>query len=182
MNRTRDQFLEMIARTRASDFAVQALENELHRADLNDTKLTNTDRLEVEHALENLRAQIVLEVVPKSDTLALSTRPQASIEYRPHGDANKGRLYLEIEGREQVQTIEHDGLDALEIYVFSDAKGFAGLQVDNAKTLPERLANALELLRTSDLPNVDCNEAGLENATVADVLAWSCTHRIAIGR
>lgn len=163
----------MIARTRASDFAVRALEAELTRAELNDA-----DRLEVESALENLRAQIVLEVA----VLASSERPQASIEYRPHGDANKGRLYLEIEGREQVETIEHDGLDALEVYVFSDAKGFAGLQIDNAKTLPERLENALELLRNTDLPNVDCTEAGLEDVSVADVLAWSCTHRIAIGR
>jgi hypothetical protein len=171
----------MIARTRASDFAVRALENELRRTELNDA-----DRLEVETALEGLRAQIVLEVVPKSDALGSSQRPQASIEYRPHGDANKGRLYLEIEGREQVETIEHDGLDALEVYVFSNAKGFAGLQVDNAKTLPERLENALGLLRTGsvtgDFPHVDCTEAGLENATVADVLAWSCTHRIQIGR
>ena len=177
MNRTREQFLEMIARTRASDFAVQALENELARAELNDT-----DRLEVEAALENLKAQIVLEVVPISS----SERPQASIEYRPHGDANKGRLYLEIEGREQVETIEHDGLDALEVYVFSDAEGFAGLQVDNAKSLPERLENALELLRTGsftgDFPHVDCTEAGLEDVSVADVLAWSCTPRMALGR
>jgi hypothetical protein len=163
----------MIARTRASDFAIRALENELARAELNDA-----DRLEVESALENLRSQIVLEVVP----VAASERPQASIEYRPHGDANKGRLYLEIEGREQTETIEHDGLDALEVYVFSDAKGFAGLQIDNAKTLPERLENALGLLRSTDFPNVDCTEAGLEDVSVADVLAWSCTHRIAIGR
>jgi hypothetical protein len=181
VNRSRDQWLEMIARTRASNFAIRALENELTRA-----QLPEADRLEVENALENLRAQIVLEVVPKSEALDTSERPQASIEYRPHGDANKGRLYLEIEGREQVETIEHDGLDALEIYVFSDAKGFAGLQVDNAKTLPERLENALELLRTGsvkgDFPNVDCIEAGLEDASVADVLAWSCTHRIQIGR
>jgi hypothetical protein len=163
----------MIARTRASEFAVRALENELRRAEL-----PEADRLEVENALEDLRAQIVLEVVP----VVSSERPQASIEYRPHGDANKGRLYLEIEGREQVETIEHDGLDALEVYVFSDAKGFAGLQIDNAKTLPERLENALELLRNTDFPNVDCQEAGLENVSVADVLAWSCTHRIQIGR
>jgi hypothetical protein len=163
----------MITRTRASDFAVRALENELRRSEL-----PETDRLEVEHALENLRAQVVLEVVP----IFSSTRPQASIEYRPHGDANKGRLYLEIEGREQVETIEHDGLDALEVYVFLDAKGFAGLQIDNAKTLPQRLENALELLRNSDFPNVDCPEAGLEDVSVADVLAWSFTHRIAIGR
>jgi hypothetical protein len=163
----------MIARTRASDFAVRALETELARAELNDT-----DRLEVEAALEHLRTQIVFEVVP----LVSSERPQASIEYRPHGDASKGRLYLEIEGREQVETIEHNGLDALEVYVFSDAKGFAGLQVDSAKTLPERLENALELLRHADFPAVDCMEAGLENASVADVLAWSCTHRIQIGR
>jgi hypothetical protein len=173
VNRTRDQFLEMIARTRASDFAIRALENELTRAELNDA-----DRLEVENALEQLRAQVVAKIVPASS----SERPQASIEYRPHGDASKGRLYLEIEGREQVETIEHDGLDALEVYVFSDAKGFAGLQVDNAKTLPERLENALELLRNSNLPNVDCPEAGLEHVSVADVLAWSCTHRIQIGR
>jgi hypothetical protein len=173
VNRTRDQWLEMIARTRASDFAVRALENELRRAEL-----PEADRLEVETALEHLRSQIVLEVVPISS----SERPQASIEYRPHGDANKGRLYLEIEGREQVETIEHDGLDALEVYVFSDANRFAGLQIDNAKTLPERLESALELLRGTDFPLVDCQEAGLENATVADVLAWSYTHRIQIGR
>jgi hypothetical protein len=167
----------MIARTRASDFAVRALENELRRAEL-----PELDRLEVENALENLRAQIVLEVVP----LTSSERPRASIEYRPHGDANKGRLYLEIEGREQVETLEHDGLDALEVYVFSDAHEFAGLQIDNAKTLPERLESALELLRSGsrmgDFPNMDCPEAGLENVSVADVLAWSCTHRIQIGR
>jgi hypothetical protein len=163
----------MIARTRVSDFALRALENELRRS-----KLPELDRLEVEKALEHLRTQIVLEVVP----VVSSERPQASIEYRPHGDANKGRLYLEIEGREQVETIEHDDLDALEVYVFSDAKGFAGLQIDNAKTLPERLENALELLRNNGFPNVDCTEAGLENATVADLLAWSCTHRIGAGR
>jgi hypothetical protein len=172
----------MIARTRASEFAVRALENELRRAEL-----PESDRLAVETALEKLRSQIVLEVasgvVPVvSSTLPSSTRPQASIEYRPHGDANKGRLYLEIEGRQQVETIEHDDLDALEVYVFSDANGFAGLQIDNAKTLPERLENALELLRNTDFPNVDCQEAGLENVNVADVLAWSCTHRIQIGR
>ena len=163
----------MIARTRASDFAVRALKNELRRCEL-----PETDRLAVASALERLRAQIVLEVVP----LASSERPQASVEYRPHGDANKGRLYLEIEGREQVETIEHDGLDALEVYVFSDAKGFAGLQIDNAKTLPERRERAIELLRHADFPRVDCPEAGLEDASVADVLAWSCTHRIQIGR
>ena len=163
----------MIARTRASDFALRALENELQRAEL-----SATDRLKVENALEDLRAQIMLEVVPTVS----SERPQASIEYRPHGDANKGRLYLEIEGREQVETIEHDGLDALEVYVFSDANGFAGLQIDNAKTLAERLENALELLRNTDFPDVDCPEAGLENVGIADVLAWSCTHRIQIGR
>jgi hypothetical protein len=167
----------MIARTRASGFAVRALEAELSRAELNDT-----DRFEVENALEKLRAQLVPELVPGVVPLVSSERPQASIEYRPHGDANKGRLYLEIEGRQQIETIEHDGLDALEVYVFSDAKGFAGLQIDNAKTLPERLENTLELLRNTDFPKVDCPEAGLENATVADVLAWSCTHRIQIGR
>jgi hypothetical protein len=173
VNRTRTQWLEMIARTRASDFAIRALKNELLRSEL-----PESDRLAVKNALEQLRAQIVLEVVP----VISSARPQASIEYRPHGDANKGRLYLEIEGREQIETIEHDGLDALEVYVFADPKGFAGLQVDNAKTLPERLEHALDLLRLTDFPNVDCTEAGLENASVADVLAWSCTHRIAIGR
>jgi hypothetical protein len=172
----------MIARTLASEFAVRALKNELRRAEL-----PESDRLAVETALEKLRSEIVLKVasgvVPiVSSTLSSSTRPQASIEYRPHGDANKGRLYLEIEGREQVETIEHDDLDALEVYVFSDANGFAGLQIDNAKTLPERLENALELLRNTDFPNVDCQEAGLENVSVADVLAWSCTHRIQIGR
>ena len=163
----------MIARTRASDFALRALEAQLIRAELSET-----DRHEVESALEDLRAQIVLEVEP----VVSSERPQASIEYRPHGDANKGRLYLEIEGREQVETIEHDGLDALEVYIFSDAKGFAGLQIDNAKTLPERLEKAIELLRGTDFPHVDCPEAGLENVNVTDVLAWSCTHRIQIGR
>ena len=178
MNRTRDQWLEMIARTRASDFAVRALENELQRAELQSTELPATDRLEVQAALENLRAQIMLEVVP----IVSSERPQASIEYRPHGDANKGRLYLEIEGREQVETLDHNSLDALEVYVFLDANGFAGLQIDNAKTLPERLEKALELLRNSHFPHVDCPEAGLENVSIADVLAWSCTHRIRIGR
>ena len=163
----------MIARTRASDFAVRALEAELIRAELDDA-----DRLEVESALENLRTQIVLEVEP----VVSSERPRASIEYRPHGDANKGRLYLELDGREQIETIEHDGLDALEVYVFSDTEGFAGLQIDNAKTLPERLEKAIEILRHADFPRVDCPEAGLEDASVADVLAWSCTHRIQIGR
>jgi hypothetical protein len=164
----------MIARTRASDFAVRALENELTRAEL-----SNVDRLEVEAALEALRNRIELEPVQVANS---SERPQASVEYRPHGDANKGRLYLEIDGREQVETLEHDGLDALEVYVFWDANGFAGLQIDNAKTLPERLVNALEILRNSDFPRLDCPEAGLEDASVADLLAWSCTHRIQIGR
>ena len=152
---------------------MRALENELRRSEL-----PQTDRLAVASALELLRTQIV----PESNLVISSERPQASIEYRPHGDANKGRLYLEIEGREQVETIEHDGLDALEVYVFSAVEGFAGLQIDNAKTLPERLGQALEILRSTDFPNVNCPEAGLEDASVADVLAWSCTHRIGTGR
>jgi hypothetical protein len=54
--------------------------------------------------------------------------------------------------------------------------------VDNAASLPKQLSETLEALSRLELPRVDCAEAGLENASITDVLSWAVQHRVLAGR
>lgn len=183
IRRNRDQWLEMIRRTRPTAFAVQALEREFLARSGTDG-LSDAEATEVRAALEALS-----RMVRDSNATASSTdAPILSTQYRTHG---KGRLYLEVTGREQHQVLESDSasaaaLDALHVYLFGDPQGFAGLQVDDANTLPERLGPVLTALRALEtelaLPRLDCPEAGLEQATISETLAWASVNRVEAGR
>ena len=90
----------------------------------------------------------------------------------------RGRLYLEIAGREQLEPLESEILDDLKVYVFTDGARFAGLQIDNANSLADRLEPALNGLSTLELEAVDCLEADLEHVEVGEVLIWAVNNRI----
>ena len=173
MKRNAKQWLEMIARTKPSAFAVTALEKEFTLNAVTDD-LNETQMLEVRSALEHLANQS-LEFQP---SIVLSDRPQMTIDYRKEGMGGNGRLYLEIFGQEQLEAIESEELDPLQIYVFMSDSSFAGLQVDNANTLFDRLEKASLELSALELPNVDCLEAELENVDVVKVLEWTVSNRI----
>jgi hypothetical protein len=55
---------------------------------------------------------------------------------------------------------------------------FAGLQVDDANTLGNRLEQALNGLSTLELETVDCLEGDLEQVGVEEVLTWAVNNRI----
>ena len=157
----------MIAKTRPSEFAVQALKAQLERETYNPSDLA-----EIRAALGALRSAIVTEPTPSPS----SKRAQLSVDYRSEGMGGRGRIYAEIDGRKLRDLLENTVLDAAQVYVFTDAGRLSGLQVDNAATLPERLEPVLAALDalalTHDLERVDCPEAGLESASLSDVLRW----------
>ncbi len=172
MKRNAAQWLEMIARVKPSAFAVRALEQEWTQNTVSDG-LSETEMLEIRAALEQLSNRI-------SETRATPTsdRPQMTIDHRPEGMGGRGRLYLEIAGREQLEALESEILDDLKVYVFTDGSSFAGLQVDDANTLPDRLEPALKGLSTLELETVNCLEAELEGVRVGEVLVWAVVNRI----
>jgi hypothetical protein len=173
MKRTAKQWLEMIARTKPSAFAVTALEKEFTQNAVSDD-LSQTEMLEIRRALEHLANQSL-----ESQTLKIvSDRPQMTIDYRSEGMGGHGRLYLEIFGHEQLEALESEELDPFQIYVFMSDSSFAGLQVDNANTLFDRLEKAAQELYALELPLVDCVEADLENVNVIQVLEWTVRNRI----
>ncbi len=172
MKRSAAQWLEMIARVKPSAFAVTALGREFTLNAVSDA-LTETEMLEIRHALEQLSNQVLeTRATPTSD------RPQMTIDYRREGMGGQGRLYLEITGQEQLELLESEELDPFQIYVFMSNSSFAGLQVDNANTLADKLEPALQELRNLELPLVDCVEANLERVGVAEVLMWAVNNRI----
>ena len=176
--RTKDQWLEMIRRTRPTVFAANALEAEFGRNAASDG-LTEPEINQVRAALE----QLVLESQLKPTREAAPTeRLLAAIEYRPNGSGSRGRLFIEIEGRAQLEPLENPALDDLKLYVMTDGSNFAGLQLDDATELPTHLRAALGALNALELPAVDCIEANLEGATIGDVLAWALEHRVLAGR
>lgn len=177
--RSKQQWLEMISRTQPSAFAVDALKREFARNAPTDD-LSESEAHEVQAALEALEG--AARETPLRHVSDTTGRLQAVIEYRLHGAGGKGRLFIEIEGKSQLEPLENTVLDAFQVYVMLDGESFAGLQVDNAASLPERLSETLEALSTLELPNVDCAEAGLENASVTDVLDWAVQHRVMAGR
>ncbi|NJK43679.1 MAG: hypothetical protein HC933_04840 [Pleurocapsa sp. SU_196_0] len=166
--RNKTQWLEMIARTRPTRFAVNALETQLGR------EAAQFDAAElkvIRAALSNLEDQIL------KDTPAQTTHTGAvlNVDYRPEGMGGKGRIYAEVEGRKLRDLLENTVLDDAQVYVFLERGAVAGIQVDNANTLPERLETVLTELEALNLERVDCPEAGLEEARVTEVLRWVVT-------
>ncbi len=172
--RTKTQWLEMIQRTRPTGFAIKALKTEFARHVESDG-LTESDVHEIRAALEKLSLEV--DETPL-DAPSPTARPQASVEYQPHGSGGKGRLFLEIEDRTQLEPLENPALDELKVYVMTDGSRFAGVQVDDATQLPPRLEVAIDELDALELPVVDCVEAGLEAARISDVLAWAVQNRV----
>jgi hypothetical protein len=172
LKRNTAQWLEMISRVRPSAFAVTALEREFTLNAVSDD-LAETEMLEIRNALEQLSNQVL-----ETRATPTSTRPQMTIDYRAEGMGGQGRLYLEIAGREQLEPLESEILDDLKVYVFTDGSKFAGLQVDDANTLADRLEPALNGLSTLELEVVDCLEANLEQVGVGEVLTWAVKNRI----
>lgn len=159
----------MIRRTRPSAFAVNALEAQLALETYAPDELE-----EVRAALEILRSSI-----PAPEPAAPSSpRAQLNVDYRAEGMGGRGRLYMDVDGRKLRDLVENDALDEAQVYVFTDSGRLSGVQVDNAATLADRLEGVLHELETLNLERVDCVEAGLEDASVGDVLRWVVEHRI----
>lgn len=162
----------MISRVKPSTFAVRALEREFTLNAVSDD-LSDPEILEIRNALEALANQVL-----ETQATPTSIRPQMTIDYRSEGMGGQGRLYLEITGQEQLEPLEGEELDPFQIYVFMSDSSFAGLQVDNANTLADRLEPARQELRNLELPLVDCVEANLEKVGVEEVLVWAVNNRI----
>ncbi len=168
----------MIRRTRPTVFAANAIEAEFGRHAASDG-LRESEMLEVRAAIE----QLVLESQPEAERASVPTEGlPAAIEYRPNGSGGRGRLFIEIDGRAQLEPLENPALDDLKVYVMTDGSNFAGVQVDDATELPAHLRAALGALDALGLPAVDCIEANLEGATIGEVLAWALEHRVLAGR
>ncbi len=172
MKRNAAQWLEMISRVKPSAFAVTALEREFTLNAVSDN-LTETEMLKIKKAIEQLSSRVL-----ETRETPTSNRPQMTIDYRAEGMGGHGRLYLEIAGQEQLEPLESEELDPFQIYVFMSDSSFAGLQVDNANTLADKLEATLQELRNLELPLVDCVEANLENVGVEEVLTWAVNKRI----
>ncbi len=149
------QWLEMIARTHPSAFALQALKNQLER------EQENLQPSELETLWQQLR---LLEIVPDQATQI----GVVNLDYRPEGMGGAGRLYLEIGGRTMREVLDNEALDAVQVYVFMNGSSLAGLQVDAANSLPERLPITLRALETLEqdlqLELLDCPDVGLTNS------------------
>jgi hypothetical protein len=172
LKRNAAQWLEMISRVKPSAFAITALKRELTQNAVSDD-LTETEMLKIRQVIEQLSSRVLeTRETPTSD------RPQMTIDYRAEGMGGQGRLYLEITGQEQLEPLESKVLDNLKVYVFMDGLSFAGLQVDDANTLADRLEPALSGLSTLELETVDCFEANLEHVGVGEVLMWAVVNRI----
>ncbi len=158
----------MIAKTRPTEFALQALKTQLGRE-----RYDAPDLEQIHAALGMLRSEITLE---PTVLLPSSTRAQLSVDYRSEGMGGRGRIYAEVDGRKLRDLLESAVLIEAQVYVFTDAGRLSGLQVDNAATLADRLeivVTALDALTVEhDLEPVDCPEAGLESASLSDVLRW----------
>jgi hypothetical protein len=163
--RSLEQWLEMIARTRPTPQSVAALRAELQR----DPALGGGERAQVLAAIESLASRVT---DPPEEPRSSTGRLEMLVDYRPGAQGGKGRLFLEVAGREQKTLGEPYDLDLPGIYLFGDEQGFSGLQVDAANELPDRLDEVLAALRGLPLPPVDCAQARLTNGHVADVLDW----------
>jgi hypothetical protein len=168
----------MIARTRPSEFAVTALETQLGR----EAASFAPDELEVlRAALEALKMRVTPQKTYDAPDQTSGARGSLNVDFRREGMGGKGRIYAEIEGRKLRDLMENPVLDEAQVYVFTDAGRLAGLQVDNANTLPNRLTGVLTELESLPLERVDCPEAGLEDVNLAEVLRWVVEARVGGG-
>lgn len=163
----------MIAKTRPSEFALRALQMQLEREHYDPP-----DFEQLHAALEGLRSKIVTEPALAHS----SARARLSVDYRSEGMGGRGRIYAEIDGRKLRDLLESDVLNEMQVYVFTEAGRLSGLQVDNAATLPNRLETVLTALDALALEHyleaVDCPEAGLEAASLSDVLRWVASTKL----
>jgi hypothetical protein len=158
--RSFQQWQTMIARTQKTAFALSALKAQLERE---------------RHGLAQSE---FLALWQQLSSLEPSTDPSTqtglvNLDYRPEGMGGRGRLYLEVGGRTMRQLIDNEHLDALQVYLFEDGTQFAGLQIDNANSLPERLPAVLSGLEPLLLEPLDCSEAGLYGASLGQILEWA---------
>jgi hypothetical protein len=158
--RSFQQWQTMIARTQKTAFALSALKTQLERE---------------RHSLAESE---FLALCQQLSSLEPSTKPSTqtgvvNLDYRPEGMGGRGRLYLEVGGRSLRELMDNQSLDALQVYLFEDAGRFAGLQIDNANTLPKRLAAVLVGLESLSLEPLDCPEAGLYGAGLGQILEWA---------
>ena len=151
------QWLEMISKTRPSEFAIRALQAQLEKERL------GLEPSEFERLLLALQQ---LEVQPEN----LNLLGVINVDYRAEGMGGKGRLYFEIGGRTMREVLDNEVLDAAQVYVFMNGTNFAGLQVDAANTLTERLPAVLRALQDLNLELLDCPDMGLERASIATIL------------
>jgi hypothetical protein len=158
--RSFEQWQTMIARTQKTAFALNALKTQLERERHN---LSPSEFLALWQALVSLEPS----AAPSTQTGVVN------LEYRPEGMGGRGRLYLEVGGRSLRELMDNPPLDGLQVYLFEDAGRFAGLQIDNANTLPERLAAVLRGLESLLLEPLDCPEAGLYGAGLGQILEWA---------
>jgi hypothetical protein len=169
--RSKTQWLEMIARTRPSAFAVNALETQLQREA---ESFDASELQDVRRALADLQSRVIDET-PQHPS---SARALMNVDDRPEGMGGKGRIYAEVEGRKLRDLLEHPPLDDAQVYVFLENDRLAGVQVDNANSLSERFETVFEELERLNLERVDLPEAGLEAVTVGEVLRWIVNSRL----
>jgi hypothetical protein len=154
------QWLEMISKTRPSAFALQALKNQLEREK---DGLLPIELEKLWLALEQL--EVKPDEAPQTGVV--------NLDYRPEGMGGQGRLYLEIGGRTMREVLDNEALDAVQVYVFMNGSVLAGVQVDAAKTLPERLAVTLRALEALEqelsLELLDCPDVGLINSSLSAI-------------
>lgn len=151
------QWLEMISKTRPSAFAVRALQVQLEK------ERSGLEPSEFERLLSALQQ---LEVQPENTPLL----GVVNVDYRAEGMGGKGRLYLEVGGRTMREVLDNEVLDAAQVYVFMNGTSFAGLQVDAANTLLERLPAVLRALQDLNLELLDCPDVGLQGVGIAAIL------------
>jgi hypothetical protein len=157
--RSYSQWLLMIARTQKTEFALAALKTQLERERQH---LSEAEFLALWQQLHNLKPEV-------SVAAGLGV---VNVDYRPEGMGGRGRLYLEVGGRTLREPAENTALDELQVYLFWDGMAFAGLQMDNAKTLPERLPVLVAQLEVLPIELLDCPEAGLYGTDLGQILEW----------
>jgi hypothetical protein len=173
--RTWQQWLTLIERTQRTERAFELLWREWQRPGSHST-LSADETQHLAAALAALEAEIVALEANKAPVA--SDHPHINVDYRAEGLNGRGRLYLEVLGRQQCYPDEPFALPFEGIYLFSDDVGFAGLQVDDVNTMVERLEPVLQALAALDLPLLDCPEARLSGVHIVTVLEWAVRTRI----
>jgi hypothetical protein len=157
--RSYSQWMLMVARTQKTAFALAALKAQLERER---HSLSESEFLGLWQQLQSF----------EPETTSHKAVGVVNIDYRPEGMGGRGRLYLEVGGRTMREPADNAVLDEFQVYLFWDGADFAGLQMDNAKTLPEHLSGLVAQLKTLPLEPLDCPEAGLYSVGLTQMLEW----------